>query len=322
MIITLPNTSTSAIAKALVTARDEGGQVALGRVLTCVIATRNTSEEKVIEAANDASREHPMRLIVVSRPVSGVAGEEDGLDAEIRLGGDAGASEVLVLRPRGESAHHLPGLINGLLLPDAPVVSWWPEDCPPCLGDTPLGQMSQRRIMDSQSEANPLAILSAQAAGYRPGDTDLAWARITGWRSQLAATLDTLGEIRVGTATVKGCATNPSVTLLAAWLAYCLGIEIVVDTDVPEGITGVFQVALEVSDGVVGLTRVDDNTATLSQPDQPDFPIFLPRRGLPQLLAEELRQLAPDPVFGEVLVKGLPRVRSVSSLGDSEGVTR
>jgi len=312
VIISLPHTSTAAIAKALVTARDEGGQVALGRVLTCVIATRDTSEEKVIHAANEASREHPMRLIVVSHPVSPSGDVEDGLDAEIRLGGDAGASEVLVLRPRGESAHHLPGLINGLLLPDAPVVSWWPEDCPPCMGDTPLGQMSQRRIMDSQSEPHPVTTLQAQARGYRPGDTDLAWARITGWRSHLAATLDNLGEVRIQNATVKGFAGNPSVTLLAAWLGYCLGTDISVDTDVPEEITGVFRVALEVPDGVVSLTRVDDNTASLSQPDQPDFPVFLPRRGLPQLLAEELRRLSPDPVFGDVLVKGLPRVRGIS----------
>ncbi len=312
MIISLPNTSTAAIAKTLVTARDEGGQVALGRVLTCVIATRDTTEEKVIQAANDASREHPMRLIVVSHPVSPEPGATDGLDAEIRLGGDAGASEVLVLRPRGESAHHLPGLINGLLLPDAPVVSWWPEDCPPCMGDTPLGQMSQRRIMDSQSEADPTAALRGQAAGYRPGDTDLAWARITGWRSQLAATLDSLGDISIHNAGVRGFAGNPSVTLLAAWLGYCLGCQITVDTDVPEDITGVYQVSLEVPDGVVSLTRVDDNMATLSQPGQPDFPVFLPRRGLPQLLAEELRRLSPDPVFGDVLVQGLTRVRGIS----------
>jgi glucose-6-phosphate dehydrogenase assembly protein OpcA len=312
VIITLPNTSTAAIAKALVTARDQGGQVALGRVLTCVIVARDTSEEEVIQAANAASREHPMRLIVVSHPGSPVSGEQDGLDAEIRLGGDAGASEVLVLRPRGESAHHLPSLINGLLLPDAPVVSWWPEDCPPCMGDTPLGQMSQRRIMDSQSEANPNATLQAQAAGYRPGDTDLAWARITGWRSQLAATLDTLGNVSIHNARVAGFAGNPSVTLLAAWLGYCLGCEIAVDTDVPEGITGVYQVSLDLPDGTVSLTRSDDNTAVLSQPGQPDFPVFLPRRGLPQLLAEELRRLSPDPVFGEVLVKGLTRVRGIS----------
>lgn len=311
MIISLTNTTTADIARTLVTARDEGGQVALGRVLTCVIMTRRNSEERVIAAANDASREHPMRLIVLSQPGDADDSDSEGLDAEIRLGGDAGASEVLVLRPRGESADHVPGLINGLLLPDAPVVSWWPDDCPPCMGDTPLGQMSQRRIMDSQSDPSPLDALVHQARGYRPGDTDLAWARITGWRSHLAATVDTLGGAAIRSVSVSGFGQNPSVTLLAAWLAHCVDRDIDIDTDVPEGITGVFRVTLTLERGQVRLSRLSDDMALLSQPDQPDFPLFLPRRGLPELLAEELRRLAPDPVFGEVLARGLSRVRQL-----------
>ena len=39
MIVDLPNTTTSQISKALVKIREEGGAVALGRVLTLVIAT-------------------------------------------------------------------------------------------------------------------------------------------------------------------------------------------------------------------------------------------------------------------------------------------
>jgi hypothetical protein len=89
-------------------------------------------------------------------------------------------------------------------------------------------------------------------------------------------------------------------------------MQIEVTTDVPVDITGVFEVSLTLARGTVTLTRVDDNTATLSQTGQPDFPIFLPRRGLPQLLAEELRRLAPDPVFGDVLTHGLKRVTGIS----------
>ena len=66
MIVDLPDTTTSAVSKTLVKIREEGGAVALGRVLTLVIATRLGDEEEAIEAANDASREHPMRVIVVS----------------------------------------------------------------------------------------------------------------------------------------------------------------------------------------------------------------------------------------------------------------
>ena len=57
MRVDLPNTTTAKISKALVKIREEGGAVALGRVLTLVISTSHGSEEEAIEAANDASRE-------------------------------------------------------------------------------------------------------------------------------------------------------------------------------------------------------------------------------------------------------------------------
>ena len=125
MIVDLPDTTTSAISKALVKVREEGGAVALGRVLTLVIASAGSTDEEAIVAANEASREHPMRVIVLSA----VAGEPR-LDAEIRVGGDAGASEVVVLRASGEAGSDPESLVTGLLLPDAPVVVWWPGEAP------------------------------------------------------------------------------------------------------------------------------------------------------------------------------------------------
>ena len=127
MIVDLPDTTTNAIAKALVNLREEGGAVALGRVLTLIIATPLGDEEEAIEAANAASREHPMRVIVLSKHPDGRQREAARLDAEIRVGGDAGASEVIVLRAFGDTAADEEGLVTGLLLPDAPVVVWWPQ---------------------------------------------------------------------------------------------------------------------------------------------------------------------------------------------------
>src|SRR5690606_28148620 len=126
MIVDLPDTTGSAISKALVRIREEGGAVALGRVLTLVIATEIGREEEAIEAANDASREHPMRGIVVSTLPEGDADSSARIDAQIRVGGDAGASEVIVLRAYGDIARSEESLVMGLLLPDAPVVAWWP----------------------------------------------------------------------------------------------------------------------------------------------------------------------------------------------------
>lgn len=304
MIIDLPHTTVADVNKRLVSAREEGGAVALGRVLTFLIYTPAEDEEQAISAANEASSEHPMRIVVVTEPET--VTDEPGLSAQIRLGGDAGASEVVVLRPVGPSANSLPGLVNGLLLPDTPVVTWWPSQCPECMAETPLGQISQRRILDSQSLGKGLDALGQVAQGYRPGDTDLAWGRITGWRTQLAATLDYLDIDAILSARVAGVAHNPSVALLAGWLAMALGQPVTLDPSAPAGIGGVYSVHLATSEGEISLVRVDDQTVLLSVPGQPEFPLLLPRRGLATLLAEELRRLAPDTVYGRVLAEGIP----------------
>lgn len=309
MIVELKDTTSTDIQKRLIRVREEGGAVALGRVLTFLIHTSEPQEEKVIAAANEASREHPMRIVVISEPAQSPA-PAPRLDAEIRVGGDAGASEVVILRPVGQGENYLPGLVNGLLLPDAPVVTWWPNQCPECMADSDLGQMSQRRILDSLELGGGSEGLASVAAGYRPGDTDLAWSRVTGWRTQLAATLDYLDIDRIESARVIGMAGNPSAMLLAGWLGHALGRDVRLDSTEHRGIGGVSEVSLDTPDGIVKLTRLDERTVTLSVPNQPDFTLFLPRRPLASLLAEELRRLGPDRVYGDVLLNGLRWVRT------------
>ena len=161
MIVDLPDTTTSGISKALVRIREEGGAVALGRVLTLIIASTMGHEEEAIEAANDASREHPMRVIVVSTQAlddTGLA-TTPRIDAEIRVGGDAGASEVIVLRAYGEAASDPESLVTGLLLPDAPVVAWWPGIAPAVPAESPLGRIAYRRITDASAQLDPHAAL-------------------------------------------------------------------------------------------------------------------------------------------------------------------
>lgn len=67
MMIDLPNTTTSKVAKKLISSRRTHGVVALSRVMTLVVITREGFAENAIEAANLASREHPCRIIVVVR---------------------------------------------------------------------------------------------------------------------------------------------------------------------------------------------------------------------------------------------------------------
>ncbi len=311
MIVELPDTTTSKVSKALVKIREEGGAVALGRVLTLVIATTLGEEEEAIEAANDASREHPMRVIVLSRSVDRSA-EQSRLDGQIRVGGDAGASEVIVLRAYGDTGGDEEGLVTSLLLPDAPVVVWWPSVHPDDPADSPLGRIAQRRITDAAASANPIASLQTLAAHYTPGDTDFAWTRLTLWRAQLAAVLDQPPYESVETVTVSGAADSPSTELLAAWLQLQLEVPVALEVTNPaHGSSGIHGVRLGRASGTIELEREMPNVATLVQPNQPTHDISLPRRNLRDCLAEELRRLDPDDLFGEVVVNGIAR------LGDS-----
>ena len=305
MILDLPDTTTSAVSKTLVTIREEGGVVALGRVLTLIIATTAGDEEEAIEAANDASREHPMRVIVVAKdPIAGAS----RVDAQIRVGGDAGASEVIILRARGEAGDDEEALVTGLLLPDAPVVAWWPTAAPEVAAASSLGRIAQRRITDAAGQADPCAFLDHLASTHRPGDTDFSWTRITLWRGQLAAVLDQPPFEAVRSARVSGASDSPSTRLLAAWLALELAVPVEYDTREPAG-TGVHSVTLRREHGDVMLDRPASGPAILAEPGQPLQHLSLPRRSLRDCLAEELRSLAPDRLFAEVLTDGLPLVR-------------
>ncbi|TXK17591.1 glucose-6-phosphate dehydrogenase assembly protein OpcA [Homoserinibacter sp. GY 40078] len=307
MIVDLPDTTTSALSKALVKIREEGGAVALGRVLTLIIATPLGEEEEAIEAANDASREHPMRVIVLSRrPEKDGSDEAPRLDGQIRVGGDAGASEVIVLRAYGDAASDEEGLVTSLLLPDAPVVVWWPSEGPAAPSVSALGRIAQRRITDAASAEDPVAALALLGRGYQPGDTDFAWTRLTLWRAQLAAVLDQPPYEPVTAVTVSGAADSPSTELLAAWLRLQLQVPVSLEITKPAlGSSGIHGVRLERASGAVELERTMPNVATLVQPNQPTHDISLPRRSLRDCLAEELRRLDPDDLFGEVVQKGL-----------------
>jgi glucose-6-phosphate dehydrogenase assembly protein OpcA len=314
VIVDLPGTTTSAISKSLVKIREENGVVALGRVLTLVIATPLGEEEEAIEAANDASREHPMRVIVLSRNPGGVQREPARLDAEIRVGGDAGASEVILLKAYGDTASDEEGLVTSLLLPDAPVVVWWPSNPPENPRTSALGTIATRRITDAAATGNPLEALERLGRNYSPGDTDFAWTRLTLWRAQLAAVLDQPPYEPVTGIEVSGSSDSPSTELLAAWLQMSLGVQVTLDvTDPVDGISGIHGVRLERPSGTIVLERLIPNVATLTQPDQPDHDISLPRRSLRDCLAEELRRLDPDDLFGEVVQNGLGALSTPAS---------
>jgi protein involved in polysaccharide export with SLBB domain len=166
MIIDLPGTSTSDIGRKLVTLRGDVGAMALGRVLTLVVVVDSEHLDVAMTAATDASRQHPSRIIAL---VPESRRGNPRLDAQIRVGGDAGASEVVIVHLYGGLADHGRSVALPLLLADSPVLAWWPHLAPADVARDPIGAMAQRRVTDAGTVDLPL-VGEVAAAGMTPAE--------------------------------------------------------------------------------------------------------------------------------------------------------
>ncbi|ONM50352.1 glucose-6-phosphate dehydrogenase assembly protein OpcA [Nocardia donostiensis] len=299
MIIDMPGTTTGEVTKRLVRLREDFGVITMGRVLTLVVCTLDSSEaEGAIEAANEASHEHPCRVVVLAR---GDRETETRLDAQIRVGGDAGAAEVIVLRLQGQLVNHEDSVVIPFLLPDTPVVAWWPRGAPEFPSQDSVGRLAARRITDATFAADPQATIKRRRCSYAVGDTDLAWSRITYWRALLTAAMDEPPYEPVRSVTVSGLRDEPALDILAGWLASRLDCAV-------HRRTGPLRVELRRSSVSIAIARPQTGvTATLTRTGEPDQRIALARRETRDCLAEELRRLDADDIYAEALA-GIERV--------------
>ncbi len=293
-MIRLENTTGNLVSSEITRERHRLGAPATGMVMTLLVLADEASQADATVAATQAAHEHPMRILVlIPRP----DGPFSRLDAEISVGGDDGPGELIVMRLRGDLSSHAGSVAIPLLLPDTPVVAWWPRDAPAVPAEDPIGSHAQRRISNSMAATDQVAALSRCVSGYRPGDTDLAWTQITLWRTLLAATLD-IAHPRIVGAEVHVKWSLAAAHLLAAWLHSRLDVPVsVLDSDGP----GITAVRLLTEDGEIGLERPDGREATLTIAGMPPATLALPRRELGELVAEELRRLTPDDIYGEAL---------------------
>ncbi|MFF6802939.1 glucose-6-phosphate dehydrogenase assembly protein OpcA [Streptomyces sp. NPDC012616] len=299
MKIDLTDTTASKINKALVKGRRAIGTPAVGMVLTMVIVTDEENAYDAIKAAEEASHEHPSRTLVVIKRHARTPRERtrSRLDAEVRVGSEAGTGETVVLRTYGEVSDHAASVVLPLLLPDAPVVVWWPVDAPQNPSKDPLGALAQRRITDLYAVENPLRALETRVRSYAPGDTDLAWTRLTPWRSMLAAALDQ-ARVPIVSGAVEAEADNPAAELLARWLEARL--KVTIDRVVTDGPV-VTAVRLGTADGDIVIDRPEGPLATLTLPGQPSRTLALKVRTTSELIAEELRRLDADEMYAIAL---------------------
>jgi glucose-6-phosphate dehydrogenase assembly protein OpcA len=304
-MLELIDTTSSQIAAEFVRARTRAGSPAMGMVMTLVIVVPEEHAEAAMDAARQASHEHPARVLGV------ILGDGRGaaqVNAQVGIG--AGwTGETALMRLKGEVVKHAESVVLPLLLPDSPVAIWWPADPPDEPAADPLGALAQRRITDAAAATRgKTKAMETQCAYYAPGNTDLAWTRITSWRALLAAALDQ-HQVKVTGASVAAERISPSADLLAAWLGDRLRVS--VDRRNSSG-PGITEVVMETRSGPIRLERLDGKLATFSSPGQPDRPVALKRRDLPELLAEELRRLDEDEVYAAT-AKRLAKARGKST---------
>ncbi|MDX6286511.1 MAG: hypothetical protein QOG53_1996 [Frankiales bacterium] len=299
MSTTLWDTTGTDVVNALIAERRNSGAVASGAALSLIVVVDEKRVPEAELAATTAAAQHPCRLLIVVRRKLEA---DDRLDAEVAVGGRLGPTEAVVMRIYGRLTLHAESVVLPLLAPDAPVVTWWVGEPPDKIAFDPLGVLAGRRVTDCAAAADPLAALRERAQDFAPGDTDLAWSRTTPWRSLLASAFDaTSGGERPRAQTIRIASDegNPSAALLGGWLGKRLQAAVTLEASKGPGVT---EVRVSCGDGVeLAITRPDGRSATLIRTGQPDRTLPLARRGLGDLLAEELRRIEVDAVYAESL---------------------
>lgn len=295
-MIGLWDTTGNEVVKALAAERRSAGGVASGMALTLIVVADERQVREAEAAATIAAAAHPCRLLVVVR--SDVDRDRDRLDAEIVVGGRLGPCEAVVMRMYGRLALHAESVVMPLLVPDVPVVTWWHGEPPEEIATDFLGVVADRRITDSAQAANPIEALRLRAADYAPGDTDLAWTRITLWRTLVAGAFDTVNA-EITEATVVAPTSDPTAALMCGWLSARLGI--IPKWEQSDHFQRMRSVELCTASGDHLLLTREDSVATFQRTGQAERQLPLVRRPLGEELAEELRRLDPDQIYAEAL---------------------
>jgi glucose-6-phosphate dehydrogenase assembly protein OpcA len=292
-VTSLWDTTGRAVVHALSAERRAAGGVASGLALTLVVVVDERRIGEAEAAATVAAAAHPCRIVIVAR--YDVTQPQSRIDAEIIVGGRLGPCEAVIMRMRGRCALHAESVVIPLLAPDVPVVTWWHDAPPERIAYDPLGVVADRRITDVAQSTDPFAALHQRGVDYAPGDTDLAWTRITPWRTLVASAFDAYPSPARSVA-VRGPSGDPSAALLAGWLRVRLGIE-----PVREDAPTLAGVRILLANGESVESRANNGTVLLHHSPLPDRVIPLERRALGDDLAEELRRLDPDQPYAAAL---------------------
>ena len=233
-----------ALAQLWVTGQAGGHATMQAYVLNLIVfagSSMDPSEAQRVAATVGAR--HPSRTIILHTDGSTETRLRAWISAQCEFLGasDHAGSEQVMLEASGDGVRQLPGTVIPLLIPEVPVVLWWPGDG---LFNHPifpaLMDASDQLVVDSSGFADSLTILGrlhALATEEYPGVAlrDLVWARLTPWRELTAQFFDApttrpylegIHRVRVTYAHPTPGQYNPEQALLyASWLASRLGWE-------------------------------------------------------------------------------------------------
>jgi glucose-6-phosphate dehydrogenase assembly protein OpcA len=239
-----------------------------------VVAHTWTSADhaRATEVLARASAAVPQRTIVVQAEPDGDDSMTSWISANCHLigAGRQVCSEEVSIVASGERTHHVPPLVQALLLPDMPVAVWWLGD----LRDEHHGyaetllEPADRLIVDSSQFNGPadfdLVLRISRQSTTAPADFN--WARLEEWRAATAAVFDPtsmrerLKTIRLVRAECGGAPGSfgwaSQALLFVAWLSVQTGTT--PDFEIVQGsgeVFGLELVELQFEDGSSAIVR-------------------------------------------------------------------
>ena len=258
---------------------DEGSGQPMQR--TSVMTHLAWVPEQWVEAAEDVlaglAERHPSRTIVLVPDPDA----EDGLEANVEVncypvGEHRKVSmETIRLKLCGNRAQAPASVVEPLLLPDLPVFLRW-RGLPP-FGEQPFEQLVDtvdRLIVDSTEWPGLPAPYARLAEIFdRVAVSDIAWARTSRWRQQLASLWPGIADVQ----RVKVIGTEAQAHLLAGWLRSRLGRKIELEHEEADRLRGV---------------EIDGEPASFP-PGDPPAPA--------DLLSDELERFTRDRVYEDAV---------------------
>jgi glucose-6-phosphate dehydrogenase assembly protein OpcA len=234
-----------------------------------------------VEAAEDVltglADRHPSRTIVLVPDPDA----DDDIDAKAEVmayplgNGRQVCVETIRVRLGGSRAQVPASVVQPLLLPDLPVFLRW-RGLPP-FGERPFEELIDvvdRLIVDSTEWPDLPAPYAPLAEIFdRVAVSDIAWARTSRWRAQLASLWPGIEDVK----SIEVTGTEAQASLLAGWLRSRLGHDVALEHIQSDRLKGV---------------KVDGEPAPFPPGDPPDPA---------DLLSDELDRFARDRVYEDAV---------------------